>query len=269
MVCRVIRLRCSAWTSTSAVASLSVSASATHPQEQDTVHDTAMTAYACIRGPRRSRATRRRSRCAATRATTRRAARASRSIRSAIVDRRLLLGRGVRANGKCPEPGGRQTNATSSRVEGWGGDVWPNKTERHTVSRDPVDDRIHSKGALMWRTEIEAALRAFREWPGYLGTVRTQASEWKFHPAPARFQERGPEPMVSRVPVLLWRSLLWRVATFDVLYGHDRQTIAEIVPVQRRALSGTYTCPALTVGTRLPCLGIRMAARLRAVTHGR
>jgi hypothetical protein len=35
---------CSAWTCTSRTASSTVSASATHPQEQDTAHGTAMTA---------------------------------------------------------------------------------------------------------------------------------------------------------------------------------------------------------------------------------
>jgi hypothetical protein len=40
----VLRVACSAWTSTSALASSSVSATATHPQEHDTAHGAAITA---------------------------------------------------------------------------------------------------------------------------------------------------------------------------------------------------------------------------------
>src|SRR3979490_1464698 len=42
MTCRVRPARRSAWASTSATASLSVSATATHPQEQDTTHGAAI-----------------------------------------------------------------------------------------------------------------------------------------------------------------------------------------------------------------------------------
>ena len=42
MTCRVGSSRRSAWASTSATASLIVSATATHPQEQDTTHGTAI-----------------------------------------------------------------------------------------------------------------------------------------------------------------------------------------------------------------------------------
>ena len=87
MACGVIPVRCSAWDSTSAAASLIVLATATHPQEQDTAHDTAMTTYTRVRGTRRRRATRRRSRQPVIRATARRAALAIRPISSAIVAR--------------------------------------------------------------------------------------------------------------------------------------------------------------------------------------
>jgi hypothetical protein len=44
MACVVFLVTCSAWASTSAPASSSVSATATHPQEHDAAHDPAMTA---------------------------------------------------------------------------------------------------------------------------------------------------------------------------------------------------------------------------------
>jgi hypothetical protein len=44
MACVVFLVTCSAWASTSALASSSVSATATHPQEHDAAHDPAMTA---------------------------------------------------------------------------------------------------------------------------------------------------------------------------------------------------------------------------------
>lgn len=43
MACFVLVVACPAWTSISAPASSSVSATATHPQEQDTAHGEAMT----------------------------------------------------------------------------------------------------------------------------------------------------------------------------------------------------------------------------------
>jgi hypothetical protein len=76
--------RRSAWASTSATTPLIVSATATHPQAQDTAHGAAMiadaSAYTCRRGIWRRRATRRRSCRAANRATVRRATQITRSI---------------------------------------------------------------------------------------------------------------------------------------------------------------------------------------------
>jgi hypothetical protein len=74
-----------AWASTSAAASIIVSATATHPQEQDTAQGAAMelpevSLYARVHGTRRRCATRRRSRRAASRATARRATQITRSI---------------------------------------------------------------------------------------------------------------------------------------------------------------------------------------------
>jgi uncharacterized lipoprotein YbaY len=43
MACFVLVVACPAWTSISAPASSSVSATATHPQEQDTAHGEAIT----------------------------------------------------------------------------------------------------------------------------------------------------------------------------------------------------------------------------------
>jgi hypothetical protein len=86
MTCRLGFSRRSAWASTSATASLNVSATATHLQEHDTAHGAAklpeMSLYARVRGTRRRWATRtrRRSRRPVSRATACRSARTIRLI---------------------------------------------------------------------------------------------------------------------------------------------------------------------------------------------
>ena len=103
MTCRMGSSRRSAWASTSATASSSVSATATHLQEHDTARGAAMAVFPEVslyaRVPiRRSRATRRRSRRAANLPTARRAAQTTRSI---IINR----------------PGAHRVPATNSLVQ--------------------------------------------------------------------------------------------------------------------------------------------------------
>jgi hypothetical protein len=145
MTCRVGSSRQSAWASTSATASLSVSATATHLQDHDSAHRAAIgvpevSLYARVRGARRRCATRRRSSRAVSCATARRTARATRPIRSAIVD-------------SVPRVDGPLVGRRTERVS---------KSEHEPVEVNPPDYCFDHSGVPVRREEIDAPSRALR-----------------------------------------------------------------------------------------------------------